>query len=105
LELVKKSWGEEIVHIDEPEYVMKELRLNAGMHTSLHYHNRKKETLYILKGVAKIESSQGSRFLNHGEIMTIEPSTVHRITAHKGNLVIIEVSTQPKDDSIRIGQK
>ena len=99
---IPKPWGEEIVHIDEPEYVMKELRIKSGMHTSLHYHTQKKETLYISQGVAKVESSSGGCFLNKGEIITIPIGAVHRITAYKGDLVIIEVSTQPKDDSVRI---
>lgn len=105
MENIPKPWGEEIVHIDEPEYVMKELRIKKGMHTSLHYHNQKKETLYILKGVAKVEASIRSGFLNPGDTITISAGKPHRITAYKGDLVIIEVSTQPKNDSVRIGNQ
>ena len=105
MEQITKPWGEEIVHIDEKEYVLKELRIKKGMHTSMHYHNQKKETLYILKGVAKVEASVGSGFLNQGDTITIPAGKVHRITAYKEDLVIIEVSTQPKNDSVRVGNQ
>jgi len=58
-----------------------------------------------LYDIVKIEASSGTGFLNPGDTITLPPGIVHRITACKDNLVIIEVSTQPKNDSIRIGQK
>lgn len=96
-----KVWGEEIVYIDEPEYVMKMLKIKKGMHTSLHYHPVKKETMYVLKGsvifrvgsVVYLKGKQGT--------ITIRPGTKHQIRG-RTDCIIIEVSTQPKDDSVRM---
>lgn len=105
MDVRKKVWGEEIVYIDEKEYVMKMLKIKKGFGTSLHYHPTKKETLYFLKGEANIQIKQNGcskhKRFKKGEIITISPGIKHRISGIT-DVIIIEVSTQPKDDSVRI---
>lgn len=114
----RKKWGIEIVYIDEPEYVMKMLKIKKGYSTSKHYHPKKKETLFILEGIANIEvwkterKGKGCTYhirLEHRlseadkkrQIVTINPRQTHRIVGAT-DCTIIEVSTQPKDDSVRV---
>lgn len=105
MERRQKSWGEEIVYIDEPEYAMKVLKIKKLHHTSMHYHPTKKETFYVLEGEIKVmlkTSCCGSfcPVVKNGTY-TIKPGTKHSIYAVMDS-IIIEVSTQPKDDSIHI---
>jgi mannose-6-phosphate isomerase-like protein (cupin superfamily) len=105
LDIRKKSWGEEIVYIDEPEYAMKILKIKTLHHTSMHYHPTKKETFYVLEGEIKVLLQTGCcgsfcPVMKDG-IYTVLPGTKHSIYAVM-DATIIEVSTQPKDDSIRI---
>lgn len=107
MEIRQKEWGEEIVYIDEKEYAMKMLKIKKLKSTSLHYHPRKKETLYILKGKINIEikKSKGccSKFhrLSKQDTVTLSPRIIHRIIGIEDS-IIIEVSTQPKDDTVRV---
>lgn len=100
-----KPWGEEIVYIDEPEYAMKVLKIKKGHHSSMHYHPTKKETFYVLEGEIKVLLTSGCcgsfcPVLKDGTY-TIKPGTNHSIYALVDS-ILIEVSTQPKDDSVRI---
>jgi mannose-6-phosphate isomerase-like protein (cupin superfamily) len=105
LERRPKQWGEEIVCIDEPEYAMKILKIKKLHHTSMHYHPTKKETFYVLEGELKVHLQTGccGSFcpVMKDQTYTILPGTKHSIHAVM-DAIIIEVSTQPKDDSIRI---
>lgn len=105
METRQKEWGQEIVCIDEPEYAMKILKIKALHHTSMHYHPVKKETFYVLEGEVKVLLQTGCCgsfcLVKKDQTYTINPSIKHSIYAGIDS-TIIEVSTQPKDDSIRI---
>jgi mannose-6-phosphate isomerase-like protein (cupin superfamily) len=105
LEIRQKLWGEEVVVIDEPEYAMKILKIKKLKHTSMHYHPTKKETFYVLEGQVTVRLASGccGSFCNlmKDQTYTIHPNVKHSIHAVLDS-VLIEVSTQPKDDSIRI---
>ena len=108
MERIEKKWGEETVVVDEPEYAMKFLKINRDLFTSKHFHPKKKETLYVYEGsvnltVWKEDSSEAVFTLQEGEQFTIQPETVHRTTALE-DTVIIEVSTQPAHDSVRLSE-
>ena len=47
--IVNKHWGQEIWISEEKEYAGKILEINKGAQTSLHYHAKKKETLYVFE--------------------------------------------------------
>jgi len=102
MEVRQKPWGQEIVFLDEPEYAMKFLKMNANKSTSMHYHTRKKESMFVLEGEINIQVQVDGcvrhyRFGKEG-IMTISPGLKHKINALT-DAIIIEVSTQPKDDT------
>ena len=100
--VVEKPWGREIWIADEPEYGGKILEIKKGYSTSLHYHEKKKETIYVYKGKMRVETLGGDAFeVNEGEAITIEPGEAHKLVA-LDDLILIEVSTQPLNERVRI---
>jgi len=98
---VRKPWGREVLVADEPEYAAKILEMREGRPTSLHIHPMKKESLYVVSGRLRVETSEGEYKLSPGEGITIEPGIEHRLVPLEDSRVL-EVSTQPKDDTVRI---
>lgn len=100
-----KPWGQEIVCIDEPEYAMKILKIKKLHHTSMHYHPTKKETFYVLEGTIHVRLQTGCCgsfcVVMKDGTYTINPGMKHSIHAVQ-DAVVIEVSTQPKDEKIQI---
>ena len=49
---VEKSWGHELwlANNEEHDYCGKILHINKGHKSSIHYHENKHETMYVLKG-------------------------------------------------------
>ena len=100
--IVSKPWGREIWIAEEEEYAGKLLEINKGAQTSLHYHAKKKETLYVLEGVLNIELLDGSiKVVNTGGCITFNPGDVHRLKAID-DVKIFEVSTPQLDDVFRL---
>ncbi len=99
--VVEKPWGREIWIADEPEYGGKILEIKKGYSTSVHYHRKKKETIYVDKGTLKVRSGNKEFVLKEGEAVTIEPYTVHQLIALE-DVRLIEVSTQPLNERVRI---
>ena len=106
---VKKGWGKETwIHNDE-DYCGKLLYLTKDKKCSLHYHEKKKETFYILKGKVKMELYEGfknkEKFeMNEGDVLVLLQGTLHQFTGIEDS-IILEISTQHFDsDSIRVSQ-
>ncbi|NPA85205.1 MAG: cupin domain-containing protein [Crenarchaeota archaeon] len=99
--IVEKPWGREIWIADEPEYGGKILEIKKGYTTSVHYHQKKKETIYVDKGKLLVRSGDSELVVNEGEAVTIEPYTVHQLVALE-DVRLIEVSTQPLNERVRI---
>ncbi len=99
--VVEKPWGREIWIADEPEYGGKILEIKKGYSTSVHYHEKKKETIYVDKGKLKVKSGDKEYVLEEGEAVTIRPFTVHQLIALE-DVRLIEVSTQPLNERVRI---
>lgn len=106
----KKSWGHEEWIVNNELYCGKKLVfLKAHGATSLHFHIKKHETMYCLKGRFKITSVDTKTgvprdfTLSPGESLVIVPMDVHRITALDDNSELIEFSTHHEDsDSYRV---
>ena len=99
--VVEKPWGKEIWIADEPEYGGKIIEIKKGYSTSVHYHQKKKETIYVDKGKLKVRSGDDEFVVNEGEAITIEPYTVHQLIALE-DVRLIEVSTQPLNERVRV---
>jgi mannose-6-phosphate isomerase-like protein (cupin superfamily) len=126
---VSKPWGQEKwiqPGGDQYPFVLKELTLLAGQRTSLQVHEKKSESIYILKGtgqllyrqdlfnVERYNAGQYNMFeidniINNLNVMELEPGvvfhtppgTIHRMVA-TSDLVYIEASTTELDDVIRL---
>ena len=100
--IVNKHWGQEIWISEEKEYAGKILEINKGAQTSLHYHAKKKETLYVFEGTLNIELVNGKLVTVHsGESITFNPGNAHRLKAID-DVKIFEVSTPQLDDVFRL---
>ncbi len=103
---VLKPWGKEIWFAHQPEYVGKILCITKGHRYSLQYHERKKETQYLLKGKVKFylgESADALEeiILNPGDKLDVFPGVVHRAEALE-DAEILEVSTDDLDDVVKL---
>jgi mannose-6-phosphate isomerase-like protein (cupin superfamily) len=99
--LVLKPWGKEVWLCLCDEYCYKRIYINAGHKTSLQYHKEKKETNYIISGVARVFWKNGWHDMKEDDFFTVEPGDIHRIEAVT-DLVLQEVSTPHVDDVIRL---
>ena len=99
--IVEKPWGREIWIVEEPEYAGKILEIKKGFRTSLHYHKKKKESLYLLSGQLKVIHPDGEFMLKEGETLTLNPGNIHRFYAET-DVKFFEVSTSDLKDVVRV---
>jgi mannose-6-phosphate isomerase len=102
---VPKPWGYEIIWARTDRYVGKILHINAGQALSVQYHERKDETVYLLRGqlIYRVKFGEEMRDvrLREGEAYRITPSTVHHLEAVT-DCDVLEVSTAELDDVVRL---
>ncbi len=102
---VDKPWGYELVWARTDRYVGKVLHVKAGQVLSLQYHNRKDETMHVLRGELILRTKTGNdlvaRPFRAGESVHIPPTMVHQIEAVVDSDVL-EASTPELDDLVRL---
>lgn len=109
----KKSWGWEEWIVNNDLYCGKRLHFTKDLgSTSLHFHMRKHETMYVEKGqfaVITVDPETALRtyhWLIEGDSIVIEPGCVHRIEVQRmvdGEAILVEFSTHHEDsDSYRV---
>lgn len=99
---VAKPWGHETWWAQAPAYVGKLLVIEKGKRLSLQYHQKKHETIYVLRGRLKLRLGRRSVVLPPGSASPIPPRTVHRFEAPFGRVTLIEVSTPQVWDVVRL---
>ena len=101
---IKKVWGWERVICNSPLYCGKILYLRKGYRCSIHHHEKKDETFYILRGQVLMEVGGKDYAMELGDAVHIAPGVKHRFTGISG-AEILEVSTEDfADDSYRTTQ-
>lgn len=102
---VPKPWGHEIIWAHTERYVGKILHINAGHALSVQYHQRKDETVYLLRGELKYWVKVGEEMkdmhLREGDAFRITPGTIHYMEAVT-DVDVLEASTPELDDVIRL---
>ena len=103
---IEKPWGYEILIEHNDRYVMKELKMNKGYKCSIQYHEKKKETVYVLRGKLKVYigdklDSLDEIIMNPHESLTLEPLKIHRMEAIEDS-IYLEASTPELDDVVRL---
>jgi len=106
MKVVEKPWGREcwIAHTDR--YALKIIEFKKGSRSSLQYHVRKHEHIYVDTGLLEIEheDDQGNMetlVLRPGDVIENKPGRKHRVTALE-DVRLIEVSTPELDDVVRV---
>jgi len=112
---IKKKWGYERILENNNKYCGKILTVNQGYLSSLHYHKKKDETFIIESGKIQLEVGKAKKtkkgwivhtktyMMEPGDKIRLKPNTVHRYKSLTKKSLILEISTQHKDnDSYRI---
>ena len=102
---IEKPWGYEIIWAKTDRYVGKILHIEPGHVLSLQYHNKKDESIYVLKGEIILRVQQDEtlieRPLREGEACHIPPKLVHQFEAVLPT-DLLEASTPEIDDVVRV---
>lgn len=100
--IIEKVWGKEIVIHNSNLYCGKILEFKKDCYSSLHYHQEKTETWFVLSGQFILEYKDNLKTLNPGDIVHLPPLTQHKLTAVTDS-TILEVSTTHHDhDTTRL---
>ncbi len=105
-ERVEKPWGYELIWANTDRYVGKILHVEAGHALSLQYHERKDETIHLLRGEMRFWAGPSVEELEEvplpeGASFHVAPGTVHRMEAVT-DVDILEASTPDLDDVVRL---
>lgn len=100
--MVDKPWGHEVIYAQAARYVGKILVINKGKRLSRQYHKVKHETVYVLKGRLGLELKGKTITAKPGQSFPIPPKAVHRFSAPKGRVTLLEVSTPEIWDVVRL---
>lgn len=103
---VDKPWGHELIWANTDRYVGKILHVKAGHALSLQFHERKDETIHLLRGEMRFWAGPAADRLEEielreGESYRIVPRTVHRMEAVT-DVDVLEASTPDLDDVVRV---
>ncbi|WP_373061558.1 cupin domain-containing protein [Gemmatimonas sp.] len=104
---VPKPWGHETIWAHTDRYVGKILHITAGQALSVQYHERKDETVYLLRGEMTYwvqlpgETELHDQRLTTGQSFRITPGTIHYMEAIT-DCDVLEASTPELDDVVRI---
>lgn len=106
MQVIEKPWGREIWVAVTDAYALKIIHFNAGARSSLQYHRRKHEHVYIDSGRVRAElEDEDGRLCEHifepGTVIENPPGRRHRIEALEDTR-LIEVSTPDLDDVVRV---
>ncbi len=106
MKTVEKPWGSEIWVAHTDKYALKIIVVNEGTRSSLQYHEKKHEHIFVDSGKLQIEWENDSGemvtlLLKPGDVVENKPGRKHRVTAIETTR-LIEVSTPELDDVVRV---
>jgi len=104
---VEKPWGHELIWAHTDRYVGKLISIEPGKRLSLQYHERKDESVYVVRGTLRLhlENDEGEiaqHDLGPGEHHRVPVGRRHRFEALRETVEVIEVSTPELDDVVRL---
>jgi len=103
---VEKPWGYEDIWAETPRYVGKILVIHKGKRLSLQYHERKDESILVVRGRLRLELENDGGVLEvtelaPGESRHIPTGRKHRFAAVE-DCELVEVSTPELEDVVRL---
>ena len=107
---VKKGWGNELIWATNDKYCGKLLKFNKNARFSMHFHQQKDETWYVLDGKFEVwfinttNADLEYKTLYPGDVWHNEPLLPHQLICIEEG-TIIEVSTPDSvEDNYRVGK-
>jgi len=107
---VEKGWGSENIWATNDKYCGKLMKFNTGAKFSMHFHQHKEETWYVLDGLFFVKwidtktADEYTTYLKPGDVWHNEPCKPHQIICQEAG-TIIEVSTPDSvEDNFRVGK-
>ncbi|MGO8747152.1 MAG: cupin domain-containing protein [Thermoguttaceae bacterium] len=105
-QIVEKPWGREIWVAHTDKYAFKIIEIKAGHRSSLQYHVRKHEHIYVETGVLQLEwenetGEMVTLTLRPGNVVENKPGRKHRALAVE-DVRLLEVSTPELNDVVRV---
>ena len=98
---VKKVWGKEIWIANFPEYCGKLLCIDKNAQSSLHYHIKKMETFFCIKGTVCLFANGIYNIITpNTDPVTIMPGDHHRFVNLGDDAMLMEVSTFHSDEDV-----
>jgi len=106
MKIVEKPWGRELWIAHTDKYALKIIEVKKGTRSSLQYHVKKHEHIYVDGGLLQVEwEDDAGRIqtlqLKPGDVIENKPGRKHRVLALE-NVRLIEVSTPELDDVVRV---
>jgi mannose-6-phosphate isomerase len=103
---VEKPWGYELIWAHTERYVGKLIVIEAGKRLSLQYHERKDESIFVVRGRLRLElEDEAGRLvayeLGPGEHRRIPTGRKHRFSGIE-RVELMEVSSPELDDVVRL---
>tara|TARA_Y200000002_G_scaffold299837_1_gene254790 strand:- start:16531 stop:16899 length:369 start_codon:yes stop_codon:yes gene_type:complete len=101
-----KPWGYELLIEKNKKYMFKMLFMKKGKRCSLQFHNKKKETIFVLSGKLNIIAGNNlknlkSKIFQRYSFVTLKPKVIHRMEAITDTFYL-ESSTPEILDVVRI---
>ncbi|MFZ2657345.1 MAG: cupin domain-containing protein [Victivallales bacterium] len=106
MKTVEKPWGRELWIAHTDKYALKIIEVKKGHRSSLQYHVKKHEHIYVDSGSLQVEWENDEKkmetlILKPGDVVENRPGRKHRVTPLE-DVRLIEVSTPELDDVVRV---
>ena len=100
-----KPWGYEVLWAQTDNYVAKLMHINPSQRMSLQFHQKKEETIYVMRGFLAVWESDDDndyKLYSPGTVYHVKPGMIHRFGAKENPVLLMEVSTNHLEDVVRI---
>ncbi len=108
--LIEKGWGYEDIWVSTDDYCSKFMHFNQGAEFSMHFHDEKVESWYVMGGEFKLliintqNAERSEMTMRKGDTWTNERLVPHKLICLEAGSVL-EVSTPDhKEDNYRVGR-
>jgi mannose-6-phosphate isomerase len=106
MKIVEKPWGRELWIAHTEKYALKIIEVKKGHRSSLQFHVKKHEHIYVDSGILQVEWENDAHemetiLLKPGDVIENKPGRKHRVTPLE-DVRLIEVSTPELDDVVRV---
>jgi mannose-6-phosphate isomerase len=103
---VDKPWGHESIWAETERYVGKILHIRAGQRLSLQFHEKKDESILVIRGKLRLELESETGEMRVTELGPGESARIHTGRKHRFGAIedcdLVEVSTPELDDVVRV---